>query len=256
MLDVVNQELGAREACAVKTAEDGKNSSDNYERFPYTGSSLHINSQYCIRGQKFANIKCVFCGQGYWSDKCCLITDPKARKKFFKENIFCFLCLKSSHVSRNCSKKKTCYYCKGMHNSAVCENKSKQGKAKCETSDSDIKNETGEITTNCSSNLASILLQTAEIILENPFNRKEVRVNALLDQGSQRSYLSQRIKSVLDLAPISKENISISTFGNPNSKQSTLEKVCFNLKNESEQTFPTEALSTPFICLPVKNQLR
>ena len=99
---------------------------------------------------------------------------------------------------------------------------------------------TGETSTNCSSNLASILLQTAEIVLENPFNTKEMRVKALLDQRSQRSYLSQRIKSILDLAPISKENISISTFGNPNSKQSTLENVCFNLKNESEQTFPIE----------------
>ena len=142
-----------------------------------------------------------------------------------------------------------------MHNSAVCENKSKQGKAKSEVSDLDIKNVTGETLTNCPSNFASILLQTAEIVLENPFNKKEVRVKALLDQGSQRSYLSQRIKSILDLDPRSSENISISTFGNPNSKQSTLEKVCFNLKNESEQTFPIEALSTLFICLPVKNQL-
>ena len=80
-------------------------------------------------------------------------------------------------------------------------------------------------------------------------------VKALLDQGSQRSYLSQRIKSILDLAPISKENISISTFGNPNSKQSTLKKICFNLKNEWEQTVPIEAFSTPFICLPVTNLL-
>ena len=29
----------------------------------------------------------------------------------------------------------------------------------------------------------------------------------------------------------------------------------FNLKNESEQTFPIGALSTSFICLHVKNQL-
>ena len=36
ILDIVNQELGAREACAVKTAEDCKNGSNNYE-FPYTG---------------------------------------------------------------------------------------------------------------------------------------------------------------------------------------------------------------------------
>ena len=108
ILDIVNQELGAREACAVKTAEDGKNGSDNYERFLYTGLSLHISSWYRIQGQKFANIKCVFCGQGHWSDKCSLITDPKARKNFLREKGFCFLCLKSSHVIRNCSKKETC----------------------------------------------------------------------------------------------------------------------------------------------------
>ena len=100
-----------------------------------------------------------------------------------------------------------------MHNSAVCENKSKQGKAKSEVRDLDIKNVTGETLTNCPSNFASVLLQTAEIVLENPFNKEEVRVKALLDQGSQRSYLSQRIKSILDLDPISSENISISTFG-------------------------------------------
>ena len=62
IFDIVNQELVAREACTVKTAEDGKNGLDNCEGLPYTGSSLHINSQYRNRGQKFANIKCVFCG--------------------------------------------------------------------------------------------------------------------------------------------------------------------------------------------------
>ena len=71
-------------------------------------------------------------------------------------------------MSRNCSKKKARYSCKGMHNSAVWENKSKQGKAKSEVSDLDIKNVKDETSTNCSSNLASILLQTAAIVLENP----------------------------------------------------------------------------------------
>ena len=90
ILDIVNQELEDREACAVK------NGSDIYEGFPYTGSSLHINSRYRIQGQILANIKCVFCGQGHWSDKCSLITDPKARKKNLREKGFCFSCLKSS----------------------------------------------------------------------------------------------------------------------------------------------------------------
>ena len=82
-----------------------------------------------------------------------------------------------------------------------------------------------------------------------------MRVKALLDQESPRSYLSQRIKSILDIASIFKENISISTFEKWNSKQSTLEKVCFNLKNETEKNFRTEAFSSTFTCLPVKNQL-
>ena len=59
-----------------------------------------------------------------------------------------------------------------MHNSAVRENKSKQGKTKSEVSDSGIKSVTGDTSTNCSSNFASILLQTSEIVLENPFNKK------------------------------------------------------------------------------------
>ena len=59
-----------------------------------------------------------------------------------------------------------------MHNSAICENKSKQVKTKSEVSDSDIKNVTGETSTNCSLNFALILLQTPEIVLENPFNKK------------------------------------------------------------------------------------
>ena len=99
-----------------------------------------------------------FCGDSHSSDKCYSITEPKARKNFLKEKGFCFLCLKSSHVSRNSPEKKTCYYCKGMHNSAVCENKSKQGKCKSETNDSDNKNKTRETFTNFSSNLTSVLL--------------------------------------------------------------------------------------------------
>ena len=43
ILEIVNQELGAREACTLKTAEDGQNRSDNYEEFS-ARSALHINA--------------------------------------------------------------------------------------------------------------------------------------------------------------------------------------------------------------------
>ena len=55
-----------------------------------------------------------------------------------------------------------------MHNSAVGENKSKQGKTKREVSDPEIRNVTGETSTNWSLNLGLILLPTPEIVFENP----------------------------------------------------------------------------------------
>ena len=53
ILEIVNQELKAREAFPLNTVEDGKNGSNSYEEFPYTGSSFRIN---CYRCQKLANI--------------------------------------------------------------------------------------------------------------------------------------------------------------------------------------------------------
>ena len=104
--DFWDSQLGVCEACTLRTAENDKSGLDNCGGFPYTGSSLHINSQHCNQGQKFAKIKYVFRGDSHWSDKCSSIMEPKARKNFLKEKGFCFLCLKSSHVSRNSPEKK------------------------------------------------------------------------------------------------------------------------------------------------------
>ena len=106
-----------------------------------------------------------------------------------------------------------------MHNSAICYNKNKstktEEKEKNETETEIDKNETAA---NCASSVSSIFLQTTEIIVESPLSKKEVRVRILFAQGSQRSYITKRIKNILDLKPYSKERISISTFGNISTK--------------------------------------
>ena len=75
-----------------------------------------------------------------------------------------------------------------------------------------------------------VLLQTAEIILFNLINTREIKVKTLFDQGSQRSYVIERVKSFLKLIRTSYENLSISTFGNKTPEQKELRRVCFNLK--------------------------
>ena len=68
-----------------------------------------------------------FCQDKQWSDKCEVVTDPLSWKEFLKKSGKCFLCLKDNHQVKDCKKSKPCYYCKGLHNSAICFQKDKKG---------------------------------------------------------------------------------------------------------------------------------
>ena len=64
--------------------------------------------------------------------------------------------------------------------------------------------------------------------------------------------MTQRIRNFLDLKTIYRETISISTFMSKTKENSKLDRV--SMKGASNFQFCTEALCTPFICLPIKNQ--
>ena len=88
--------------------------------------------------------------------------------------------------------------------------------------------------------------------IQNPLNKHEVRITALFDQDSRRPYVTQKVKNILQLAPICTERISISTSRNKECKSKNLEKVYVHLKNFKEK-FELEALCTPFICLQFRD---
>ena len=242
VLNVINAELRARESCTIPDAsQDGKNVGFSN----YTCSSLHSShsrhsdspSHFKRSSGKPQSLVCAFCKGNHWADKCNVISDVDSRKDFLRKGKLCFMCLRPDHISRNC---------KGMHNSSICNNRDKNSETKPD--------ENNKVSTNCASNISSVVLQTAEILVENPINKKQVKVKVLFDQGSQKSYLTQRIKRVLSLNPVGCENISISTFGNEVPERSRLDRVIINLKNKENKIFEIEALCKDFICLPIKNQ--
>ena len=118
-----------------------------------------------------------------------------------------------------------------MHNSAICSNR--------EIFKTEQETKTGTPTPkNYASN-----------VLENPVNKKQVRTKILFDQGSQRSYVTQRIMNFLNL-----KTISISIFLSKSTENSKLGRVYITLKKEPNFEFCIEALWSSFICLPIKNQ--
>ena len=57
--------------------------------------------------------------------------------------------------------------------------------------------------------ISSILLQTADLIVENPSCTKQAEIKVLFDQGPKRTYVTKRIKDILRLNEIKQEKIPI-----------------------------------------------
>ena len=125
LLCLIQDELKARENCLTPDNSFTRNLQDSYKggkKFDstYTGAGLHVS-------QQASKIVCGFCQDKHWSDKCQVVTDPLSRREFLKKSGKCFLCLKDNHHVKNCKKSKLCYYCKGLHNSAIYFQKGKKG---------------------------------------------------------------------------------------------------------------------------------
>ena len=66
----------------------------------------------------------------------------------------------------------------------------------------------------CSTKVKSVLLQTARALIYNPQapgSRMELRI--LLDVGSQRSYMTERARRMLNIAPDGEQQLSVAAFG-------------------------------------------
>ena len=124
ILLLISEELRARESCIIPS--NSFNSISNDEKRGGKNNLSHFESlasRSTLYSKQTHENKCVFCRGNHWSDKCKVISEPEARKEYLRKGNRCFLCLNQSHISRNCSKTKTCYCCKGLHNSAICTKK-------------------------------------------------------------------------------------------------------------------------------------
>ena len=72
--------------------------------------------------------------------------------------------------------------------------------------------------TNFVSSVSTVFLQIVDLMVEGTTCVKQIQVKVLFDQGSQRSYVTKRLKDLLKLKCVSKENICINTFGDTKSK--------------------------------------
>ena len=78
-----------------------------------------------------------------------------------------------------------------------------------------------------------MLMQTAKSEVKNPTKQKSELVRILLDSGSQRTYVTEKLAEQLQLTKEREEEIKLVTFGSetPKTIKTTQTKLSIKLKN-------------------------
>lgn len=217
------QHAKAREASARSSHSDSKQ-----ERFA-TATGL-LNTQ----GGRYI---CIFCEGKHNSYECLKAKSmPYVEKQdIVKQNRACFYCFKIGHRAFQCKASVKCKRCSGKHYDVMC----------C---DSEIKKSTSCVV----SNFGSVLLQTLVVKLSDPFGGRVKEVRALIDTGSERSYVVKHLAQELGYKPINTVSVRHALFGGGVTE--AVEHNVFRLKVssvESDYKYNLEVMDQDKICTSV-----
>ena len=171
-------------------------------------SAFFVNSKQ--RPQKSKPLSkhppCAFCSQAHASRLCPVVTEIDKRVAILKRDNKCFNCLASNHSAKKCRSRYTCYHCKAKHHSSICTTQAAVPPPN--TSESPV-----ETHVKFTPSSTPVLLKTATTHVQH--GKTQTMVNILLDEGSQRSFVTeqtvQRLGIKIESCPV--ETLSISTFG-------------------------------------------
>ena len=110
-------------------------------------------------------------------------------------------------------------------------------------------------TTASSGSKGTVLLQTASAIARNEDSTKSTRVKILFDNGSQRSYVTDNLKSRLGLKSTKKEMLHLNTFGAKTFRKQKCDVLTLFLEDVNKETSKVCVLSFPTICSPLPSHV-
>ena len=171
---------------------------------------------------------CIYCGGKHWSDECKQFSDLQSRKN--KIVGCCYNCLKKGHQIKDCEIKRQCVYCKkiGHHHRSLCQKQfgnveetttmvNQEESAEAVLSGACIDKEENALVAVGE----SVIMQTALVEVTNSQDNiaTSSKARLIMDSGSQRSYISEELAKELNLKKVSKNFLSIHTFGSTKPKE-------------------------------------
>ena len=242
LLDIIKKEVEAREATERIKADNTQPHGNKSHGHNSTAGSFLLKED-----QKFT-IRCAYCNKLHFSALCTKVTDPEKRKETLRNTNRCFNCLRIGHRVSNCQSSKCCKHCKQRHHQSICATLNHPIQEKKENTNETKPESKGTTTTSNMEKRGTVLLQTARMTATNFDGSRSTQVKVLFDSGSQRSYVSNRLKTALKLKPVKNETLNLNTFGNSKFRKQNCDLVKLNLEDKDKAKITIEGLSFPVIC--------
>ena len=196
-----------------------------------------------------------------------MMLDVNARKQILKGSGHCFNRLREGHVGHTCHSSSNCQQCQGTHHTSICENRFQSNRSTNEVPslvqssvpdgtrlNPDAPLYTPDVTTSTlwSDQGKTILLQMAHGVVQNPQNPwKFIEFRLLMDSGSQKSYLTDRAKKLLEFEPAAEQLLSTATFGSEREKTNICPVVDVRICLKGYPPMSLSLYVVPTICEPM-----
>ena len=258
ILEVLLEELEARERASLPKSRDNKQTHSAYRR----GKDSPTTATFA-GGSKSG---CCFCQQeDHTPTQCTKVPGMDERKRLIREQGRCFICLRPGHISKHCRSSLKCTNCNGRHHASVCVRNSKPKlgqKPHTHSSSSPVQSELNTETPPFESSKTgatfytsvgeSTLLQVARVFVFNP-NEPGNRLSlfVLLDSGSQCSYVTNSVCHMLGLPSLGTKSVSIVTFGSKREFCTECHVVKIGLELKGDAHMELKLLTVGHFCEPL-----
>ena len=268
LLKEVEQEIDARERAQATQPNPGHPPRKPREP-PHTAATL-------LSGNPLAT--CCYCQQQHAAEACATVKGIEDRKQILRKSGRCFVCLRRGHISRECRSRSRCHKCSARHHVSVCTQVPTNegsvalpvttpapGTGLTPNSDAESLSRTAlnpeapsfqvPTSTLYIGTSKNAFLQTAQVVLynlEKPCSTLKVR--AVLDTGSQRSYATDAVKKALHLESKEMQQLSIATFGTTAQDPRGYGVVHVGLKLKDGGKRELRMITVPSICEPLTAQ--
>ena len=168
-----------------------------------------------------------------------------------KQQKLCYNCL-PRQCAFQCASKNHCRKCGSKHHTSICNNSilAVENQHQQKSDPTTAATLTAFVPPQMNRNIVCLLKTAIAMVVGNGSQAEE---NVLFDEGSQRSFLTEKLTTMLVVTPQRSETFNLSSYDSSQPLYRQIESVIVHIKTQSKDLVPVSAPVVPTIPAPLAN---